>query len=75
MPERIGGRVVVETPLDLLAAGAAREPVDHRDALAAAVGPLDGLLQNGAQMALRPLAVLGEDEDAARVPARRRTAA
>ena len=46
--ERIGGRVGDETPLDLLAAGAAREPVDHRDALARAVGPLDGLLQDGA---------------------------
>ena len=49
---------------------AAREAVDHLDALVGAVGALDGLLEDLLQVALRALAVLGEDQDAAVVPLR-----
>ena len=45
--QRIGGRVGIESPLDLLAAGAPGKPIDHLDALVGAISPVDGLLQNG----------------------------
>ena len=67
----VDGGVGVEPALDLLAAGALGQPVDHLDALVGAVGARDGLLEDVPQVALRPLAVLGEDEDTALVPARR----
>ena len=44
--QRVLGRVGVEAALDLLAPGAAREAVDHLDALVGAVGALDGLLED-----------------------------
>ncbi len=70
--QRVFRRVGVEAALDLLAPGAARQAVDHLDALVGAVGALDGLLEDGLQVALRALAVLGEDQDAAVVPLRGR---
>ena len=70
--QRILRRVGVEPALDLLAPRAAREAVDHLDALVGAVGALDRLLEDRLQVALRALAVLGEDQDAAVVPLRRR---
>ncbi len=65
-------RIGVEAALDLLAPCAAREAVDDLDALVGAVGALDRLLEDRLQVALRALAVLGEDQDAAVVPLRRR---
>ena len=69
--QRVLRGVGVEPALDLLAPRAAREAVDHLDALVGAVGALDGLLEDRLQVALRALAVLGEDQDAAVVPLRR----
>ena len=62
--QRVLRRVGVEAALDLLAPRAAREPVDHLDPLVGAVGALDRLLEDLLQVALRALAVLGEDEHA-----------
>ena len=70
--QRVLRGVGVEPALDLLAPGAAREAVDHLDALVGAIGALDRLLEDRLQVALRALAVLGEDQDAAVVPLRRR---
>ena len=70
--QRVPGGFGVEPALDLLTAGAAREAVDHLDAPVGPLGTLDGLLEDLFQMALRAFAVLGEDQDAALVPLRRR---
>ena len=70
--QRVLRGVGVEPALDLLAPRAAREAVDHLDALVGAVGALDRLLEDRLQVALRALAVLGEDQDAPVVPFRRR---
>src|SRR6516164_10737706 len=77
---RIGGeqdaqgvlhRVSIEPTLDFLAPGAAREAIDDLDALFGTFAALNRLLENHLQVALRALAILGEDEDAAIVPFRR----
>ena len=70
--QRVLRGIGVEPALDLLAPRAAREAVDHLDALVGAIGALDGLLEDRLQVALRAFAVLGEDQDAAVVPLRRR---
>ena len=67
--ERVLGGRGVEPALDLAAAGAGDEAVNRIDALFGAVGVRDGSLQDVAEVALRALPVLGEDEDAAVVPA------
>ena len=69
--QRVDGGVGVEPALGLLAAGTLGQPVDDLDALVGAVGARDGLLEDGPEVALRALAVLRKDEDAAAVPARR----
>jgi hypothetical protein len=69
--QRVLGRVGVEPALDLLAPCTAGEAVDHHDAIDGAIGALDGLLQDLLEEALRALAVLGEDQDAAVGPLRR----
>ena len=49
------------------------EAVDHLDSLVGSIAALNDLLQDGLQVALRSLAILGEDEDSAVVPARWRS--
>ena len=68
--QRIFGGIGVEAPLDLLARLAAGQAGDDRDALVGAIGRRDRLLEDLLQVALRALAVLGEDEHAAVVPPR-----
>jgi hypothetical protein len=70
-PQRILRWIGVEPPLDVLATGATREPVDHLDALLRAVRLGNGLLEKILEVALRSLAALREDQDAAIVPLRR----
>src|SRR5262245_39750922 len=70
--ERVLRGIGVEAALDLLAPYTAGEPIDHLDPLVGAVGALDGLFEDGLEPALCALAVLGEDEHPAVVPARRR---
>jgi hypothetical protein len=70
--QRILGGVGIKAALDLLASRTAREAVDHLDAFVGAVGTLDGLLEDGLEVTLRALAILGEDQDPAIVPLRRR---
>ena len=70
--QRVFGGIGVEPALDFLAPGATRQAVDDLDALVGAVGALDRLLEDRLQVALRALAVLGEDQNAAVVPLRRR---
>ena len=67
--ERIFCRRGVEAPLDLAAAGAGDEAVNRLDPLGGALGPRDGRLQDVPQVTLRAFPVLGEDQDAAVVPA------
>src|SRR5262249_32165153 len=62
--------VGVEAALDFLAPSATREAVDDLDALLGTFAALDRLLENRLQVALRALAILGEDEDPAIVPVR-----
>jgi hypothetical protein len=68
--QRILRRVGVEPALDFLSPSAAREAVDDLDALLGTFAALDRLLENRLQVALRALAILCEDEDAAIVPFR-----
>ena len=55
-----------------LRAAPLRQPRDHRDPLVGPVGPLDRLLEDRLEVALRALAVLGEDQHPPLVPRRRR---
>ena len=64
-------RIGVEPALYRLAPAPARQAVDDLDALVCTVGVLDGLLQDVLQIALRPFAVLREDQDATQIPLRR----
>jgi len=57
--------------LDFLASGTSREAVDHLDAFVGTIGTFNDLLGNRLQKALRALAVLNKDQDAAVVPLRR----
>ena len=63
--QRVLHRVGIEPTLDFLAPGAAREAVDDLDAIFGTFATLNRLLEYHLQVALRALAILGEDEDAA----------
>ena len=66
--KRVLRGIGVEPALDHLAPGPARQAVDDLDALVGAIGVFNRLLQDVLQIALRPFAVLGEDQDAPQVP-------
>src|SRR5690606_17225860 len=66
--QRVPGRVGIEAALDLLAAGAAGEPVDHLDTLVGSVRALDGLPENFLQVPLRAFSIFGKNQDAAVSP-------
>ena len=63
--------VGIEAALDLFAPRTAGQTVDDLDTFFRPVRVFDGLFEHVPEMALRPLAVLREDEHAARVPTRR----
>ena len=63
--------VRVEPTLDFLAASTTREAVNHLDTLVSAVGAFDRLLENGLQVPLCTLSVLGKNKDTPIVPPRR----
>src|SRR5258708_37837673 len=66
--QRVLPKVGVEPTLDLLAVRAAGKAVDHLDALVGAVGSLDRVFEDRLQVALRALAILREDQNAAVIP-------
>ena len=66
--KRVLGRIGVEALLDFPPPCRADQPVNHLDALVRQVRSRDRFLQDGLQIALGPLPVLGEDQHPAVVP-------